>query len=302
MMNVRLFTASLLAVAAWVSAGSTVRADHLDQKLMEETPKIVEALRAKGYHNVGVIRFRVKVGNKSDSFSTGMLNGNMAARLENALVVHAGADEKTALGIIHDASKIASKHKVGNWYTDKSEREKMFGFNYPLAWGSKQVKPDALLTGLVEVSPDYSKANVSIEAFTADNTKLTQLVPKFSVTGDAPLLHDLGKSYAVASRSVRGQPAANVRNVIFKEVKKRDDDMTPDTPTSDDGTMVGDILFKLLSAGQLVPIKAGSNNDKMMTVECPDQGKPVTFSITNKGKTRLGIDVRLNDVSLVLRQ
>jgi len=163
-----------------------------------------------------------------------------------------------------------------------------------------------MLTGLIEVGADYNKVNITIEAFSAKDSKLTPIVAKFSAEGDTALLHDLGKSYSVA-RSLPAKRTANaVRNVIFKEVKKRDDEPTPDKPTNNDGsgTMVGDIEFKLVSDGQPVTIKAGTNNDPTMQVDCPEPGKPVVFSITNKGSSnkKLGVDVKLNGTSLLLRQ
>ncbi len=300
-MNARILATSLLAAAAWVGVGGAARADRLDQKLLEQAPKIVEALQSKGYHTVGVIRFRVKIGSHPESFTVGAINGNLATRLENALIIHAGSDEKTALGVIHDASKTALRHKVGNWYSDKGERENLFKINYPLAWGNKMVKPDAILTGLVEVNADYTKGTVTIDAFTAKETKLTPLMAKFTFEADAPLLHDLGKSYSV--RGLRGKHTAGaMRNVIFKEVKKRDEDNTPDKPTNNSSTMVGDIEFKLLSDGESVTIKAGADNNKQMQVECPDPSKAVVFSISNKGDKRLGVDLKLNGTSLLLRQ
>ncbi len=112
--------------------------------------------------------------------------------------------------------------------------------------------------------------------------------------------HD-GKPSSV--HAVHGKrSAAATRNLIFKEVRKRDEENTPDKPTNNSSTMVGSIEFKLLSSGQSVTIKAGSNNNKQMQVECPDPSKPVSFSIANKGDKRLGVDVKLNGTSLLLRQ
>jgi hypothetical protein len=66
--------------------------------------------------------------------------------------------------------------------------------------------------------------------------------------------------------------------------------------------MVGNLEFRLLSAGQAVPIKAADSDNKQLQVECPDPSKPVFFRIENKGDKRLGIDLKLNGTSLLLRQ
>src|SRR5215813_2185014 len=78
-----------LALACGLGAGSA-RADHLDDSLNNKGQEIVEALRSKGVKNVGVLRFRVKEGNRAETWSAGPLNGNLAVRLENVLVMHAG--------------------------------------------------------------------------------------------------------------------------------------------------------------------------------------------------------------------
>src|SRR4051812_30831772 len=90
--------ATFLALTlAWAGSGAA-RADNLDQKLLEHAPKIVEALHAKGYKNVGVLRFRAHLGHKADSFKVGAINGNLVQRLENALIINLGSDDKHALG------------------------------------------------------------------------------------------------------------------------------------------------------------------------------------------------------------
>lgn len=309
-MNVRMITSSVLAVAAWVGAGSCVRADNLDQKLLEQAPKIVEALQKQGCQNVGVVRFRAKVGSKAESFGVGAINGNLAVRLENALVIHAGSEESKALGVIHNASKTALQNKVGNWFADAAEREKLFKSNYPLAWGKKTVSPDVLLTGLVEVAGDYSKGTVTIEGFTAKDTKLTPIVEKFTFEPDVALLHDLGKSYSVARDLPAKRTVAGVRSVIFKEVRRRDDDEAKNPPepvpqpATQTSVMVGEVEFTLLSDGNPVTMKPATeeNNGKQLLLECPDVEKPVIFRIENKGTKKLGVDVKLNGASLLFGQ
>jgi hypothetical protein len=171
---------SLGIAAAWAHP------DQLDDKMTEEVPKVLKALRAHGYHNVGVLRFRVQQGSQADSFDAELLGDDLATRLENALVIHPGSDEKGALGIIHDASKTAAAHKVANWYADPAERKKLFAItDYPLASGTKKVPADAFLTGLVKVSDDTSRATVVIQFFSLQAPTMLEKIGEFEFATEA---------------------------------------------------------------------------------------------------------------------
>jgi hypothetical protein len=297
-----------LATAALVlglGAGAA-RADHLDDKLNSKGNEIVEALRKQGVKNVGVLRFRVKEGDRPETFTAGPLNGNLAARLENVLVMHAGTDDKDALGVIHDAGREAARHNVGKWYGDEAEQRKLFAVeSYPLAWGNMKVKADAFLTGIVKVSSDHKHGTVVVEALLAPGKveKLTEV----AFDGDASLLLDLGKSYSLSKRSLAGaRTAAKVRDLAFEAVKKRDGGQpTGDGPVVGNTTIeVGGIEFQVLSGGQGVPItpKDAANAAAGYQIESPAPGQEVAFQITNKTDKELGVDVKLNGSSLLLEQ
>jgi hypothetical protein len=308
--------AASVALAVGISLGVAApraRADHMNDKLIEEAPKVLKALRAHGYHNVGVLRFRVQQGSRPESFGAGLLSGNMATRLENALVMHLGSDEKDAVGVIHDASKTAAAHKVGNWYADPAERKKLFGISdYPLAWGSKRVRADAFLTGLVKISADYEKTSVVIQAFSAQAPAKVEKVAEFEFATDVSVLLDLGKSYSIAQRGHVSKGGAYLRTLVFQAVRRRDGDTSvpvyppPEPPppaatgTGNTAVPVGDIEFQLMSGADPVEIKQDSFAEKQIV--CPDPDKPVTIRITNKGTAKVGVDVRINGVSVLLEQ
>jgi hypothetical protein len=175
------------------------RADKLDKKLNETMPDIVKHVQSKGYKNVGILRFSAQKGNRPESYSLGPINGNMASRLENLLVVHGGDDKGPLFGVIHDAGLAAQDQKVGSWSSNASERAKLFGIDYPLAWGKEKVKADAFLTGKVALSPDLKKTTVTIHAFTKAALKPTQ-VAEFTVDTDASLVRDLGFNFALTEK------------------------------------------------------------------------------------------------------
>jgi hypothetical protein len=279
------------------------RADCLDDLLIEQAPKIVEALRGRGYQNVGVLRFRVRLGSGKETFDAGAINGNLATRLQNALVIHCGSDETGALGILHDASTEAAGRGVGNWYSEPAERRKLFDVpGYPLAWGSRKVQADAFLTGILTVSPDLERAAVSVEAFSARDPDKAEKLAAFDFETDVSLLHDLGKSYSVVVPDRGPVDAPMIRWLILDAIRKHDaasGGPDPKEGTGADGIMVDDVEFKVLADGKPMPIKANGH----ATAECPETTAKVAFRLTNRSKEKtLGIDVRLNGVSLLLEQ
>ena len=151
----------VLTLAAGLLAGmpGLARADKLDQKLNAQMPEIVKDLAARGYKNVGVLRFRAQKGNRPESFSLGPVNGATAARLEALLVMHVGDSKGPRFGVIRDASAAAAAAKVGAWATDRAEQKKLFDVVYPLAWGETKVKADAFLTGKLALSEDLKKTD-----------------------------------------------------------------------------------------------------------------------------------------------
>jgi hypothetical protein len=298
----------LLPLAALVvgTCAGAARADHLDDRLNAQAPRIVEALHKQGVKNVGVLRFRVKEGDRPESYAAGPLNGNLAVRLENVLVMHAGADDKDALGVIHDAGREAARNKVGKWHDGEAEQRKLFAIDtYPLAWGSKKVKADAFLTGLVTVSSDYRRGTVVIEELRAPG-KAEKLI-EFEFQGDPALLADLGKSYSLGKRSLStARTPTKTRDLVFDAVKKREDGQpTGDDPAvTKDSVEVGGVEFQLLSGDKAVPITSKGTADKAAgyQLESPDAGTRIAFKITNKTDKTLGVDVKLNGTSLFLEQ
>ena len=61
--------AGVLALAVGLTASPAARADHIDTRLNEVGPKVVEYLHKNGYQNVGVLRFRVEQNGKPATFS-----------------------------------------------------------------------------------------------------------------------------------------------------------------------------------------------------------------------------------------
>ena len=298
-----------LALAFGLDAG-TAEADHLDAGLNIQAPQIVRVLREQGVKTIGVLRFRVQEGDGPETFSAGPLNGNLAVRLENTLVIHAGTDEQEALGIIHNAGQEAVRRKVGKWYKNEAEQRKLFTIDtYPLAWGNRKVKADAFLSGLVKVSSDYQHGTVTVEEI-REPGKVEKLA-EFSFEGDSALLLDLGKSYSLRRRDRGGaSTTARTMSLVFEAVNKapagnNSPKTDSDQPVLTRGALeVGGVEFQVLAGGQAVPIapKGTAENGGDFQLRSPDPGKEIVFKIANKTEKTLGVDIKLNSASLFLEQ
>ncbi|MBV8554695.1 MAG: hypothetical protein JO116_03960, partial [Planctomycetaceae bacterium] len=210
------YAAALALVLAGIAAPTPVRADTLEAALLKQAPRVISYLKDHGYHNVGVLKFRVQKGNEPASDHVGPLNLNLAGRLEIALVL--ANDNQEPLGIIRDADGVAATLPGANHLT-RPGRQALFRGRYPLAWGDQQVVPDAFLTGVAVVSPDLKQMTVALLAFGKDGEKLDN-VAQFTAATDAPALAEAGESFLIRdgfdaghSEEVRGTVVAAAARV-----------------------------------------------------------------------------------------
>jgi hypothetical protein len=291
------------------------RADRLDRKLNEEMPAVIKYLRDRGYKNVGVLRFQVQKGKKKARFDNAPLNGSLAVRIENLLVVHNGPKEDRAIGIIHDAGAVAGKQKVGNWYSSQAQRQKLFGVSYPLAWGTKKVKADAFLTGLVRTSTDLKTTTVEVRCIDAQSPAREAPVRQFSFKSDSSLVRDLGISFALSrgqrksSRLAKRSADEEDRNAV--EQANQSETSTENKPSSKTGTEEGaspanvaGIEVRMLAGGKDEEVRpAGTQGDgPRWQVECPAPGTAVAFALKNTSDRKLGVVLKLNGVSTIDQQ
>jgi len=295
------------------------RADKLDKKLNETAPEIVNYVKDKGYKNVGVLKFRAQRGNQPAGFSTGPINGNLAERLENLLVIHSGDDKGPMFGVIHDAGQAAQQQKVGSWSTSAAERNNLFEKTYPLAWGTSKVKADAFLTGKVATTGDLKKTTVTIQAFSKGSPTPVK-VAEFTVDTDASMVRDMGYSFAltarqrsslVKSRDAEGELVLEQANKQQPQPQPQPQPKTEDTKTDDPPPVVlkpqkpqvtaspdnlAGIEVKVKSGDDTVEIKqAGSE----FQLECPAKGKPIAILLTNKTDKKLGVVLKVAGMSTI---
>jgi hypothetical protein len=184
-------------------------ANSIDLKLKELAPAILEYCDAQGLRNVGILKFRVQVGDQKSSFQVGTMNSIMAIRLENALIFfndYVFEEPDQLRGITRNASQHAVEQFGNIDYLEPASRQKLLTGTYPLAWGKEKVKVDTFLTGTVSISADYTKTTVNLEIFDQANAELRPLElmknkpVSFTVHTDRVTLSDLNTSFFLANR------------------------------------------------------------------------------------------------------
>jgi len=277
-------TAAMLL--AWLAMPAAARADGadptLDQALHQHAPKVIEHLRGKGYGNVGVLKFLIRNDGKLLD-NVGPLNLSIANRLEVALVL-ANPDEK--LGIIERASEaiVRMKNELADHHSENG-RKALFESKYPLAWGKKEVKADAFVTGIVEI--DGRKMHVTLQAFDKKDNRLEQ-VCKFTAAADARTFAETGRSYLV-----KGAKGA------VEKYEKAEDHLPPqDQLVSNLYPLESDqspLELTIYYNGNKVPIEKGK-------VREPKQGDKVSFLVKNMSRQRYGVVLKVNGENSLFRE
>jgi hypothetical protein len=276
-----------------------VRADHIDEELVKRSPELVKTLHAKGYKNVGVLKFIVKAGKEAPNANIGPLNLVMATRVENALI-H-GMDPAQPLGVLRDATKVAAAANPKFTTQTDAGRAALLKLTYPLAWGSDKVSPDALLSGLVTLSRDMKTTTVTIDCFDRTGAKPAQVL-KFDVASDRSILAEAGRSYVLKTRSLKAtSPKATGK-------KRSIDELDEDACNSAAATTEGQTVTQ--QAGAEIPIKFEIRyNDAPQTitqdpgslgemrVDEPKAGDTVSFYVTNTTQATIGFVIKVNGES-----
>jgi hypothetical protein len=292
-------TSSRPAVAALavllLLAAAPARADDLEAALLKQSKTIMTALRDLGYRNVGVLKFHVKKGAEKTTDSAGTLNMRVADRLEVALVL--ANDFQHSVGITRGASAVAAGIKGANHMTEEG-RLKLFEGRYPLAWGNKEVAPDAFLTGLVEVDAGLQKMTISIVIFDRKANKLAQIVPLFTASLHATALVEAGESFLLRGLFDDGQVQKAEAKAVEEAARVRQSRKGDDHPLRDREAPVG---LEVRYDGKSVPFEF---RDGKAFVAEPKEGQKVVFVLRRKagGKERYGVVLKVNGENTLYRQ
>jgi hypothetical protein len=225
---------ALIAVALVVPSARAA-GDPLDEALLERAGSILEALKKKGFNNVGVVKFLVRHGDAEASDDVGDLNLTLANKLEVALIL-ANTDEK--FGVIDKASEQVARAKLlGANHLKEDGRQAFFVRQYELAWSRDKVNPSGFLTAMATFSPDLSKLSLQVQVFDKSG-KLEDLPGTITAPTGPELLAQAGFSYALAPARQKAlvagdpPPAREVqKREIVERVAKSVEPMTRSAPS-----------------------------------------------------------------------
>jgi hypothetical protein len=285
-----------LALAAW--SAPLARADNIDVGLLKKVPEIAKFLKDEGYKNVGVLRFQLQKGKEKATYSAGPINGNMAARLENALKME--NDPKNPVGIIHNASAvIAAKEPDKRWAEgDARRRADLFDYSYPLAWGDDKVKPDAFLHGRVRLSADMRTTTVLIACFDRKSDKERE-VCTIKVPTDRTILADAGQSFVVSHGLVKRRGAEAKGGDSLDDLLDKDaaDSARQRDDAKGNGAANEYLDFEVRYDDQPQPMAADPAEGGELRIAPPRAGQKVMFVCRNKTADDIGLVVYVNGKS-----
>jgi hypothetical protein len=285
----------VLLAAAWGLGAASARADKLDVGLLEKANDVLDKLYTAKVKNVGVLPFRVKKGDDKPSFSAAPLCTGITGRLENALIMSNSLVKDETIGILANVSSLASKNRIGAWFSNEAERKKLFDLSYPLAWGNLKAQPDALLTGEIVNDGDCTKTKVKIEAiYRKDPSKLVPLA-KFEVDTDRSLMGDLGYNFSLVGRGTRDRRDRMVASLVRRRGPKEPlpEGVEVATPAN-----VGGMSVSIQYNGkdqEIKPVSADAANPEYY-IRPMEPGTRFTLTLTYNGKRTdaLGVVVKVN--------
>jgi hypothetical protein len=281
---------TLLALSVFALA-LPARADHdaIDQAFAKAAPEVITRLKARNCKAVGVLKFMVQKGDSRPDDMVGELNQDLADRLEAALII-ANPDEK--IGIIRRAGPAVAekKNRLANHLTTKG-RQALFADDYPLAWGSREVRPGAFVTGRAEIAKDLRKVTLRLEMFGEDG-QLEPVGEPIEVPTSLRTLVEAGYSYVLAGAVAEKLCLDGARGGATKagRVKMKAEDDTAATATTqtlyDPGRPDG-VRFTAADALRDSPVKLTMKvNNAVVGVEGdrlpePRESDEVVFELEN---------------------
>jgi hypothetical protein len=275
----RHFGGLLLAVGllgAWPAAG---RADYIDNAIREEAREVWKVLNTNNYQTVGVLKFRVTRGKQPATLNAGVINGNLAARLENALRLASEADTPE---IVEDASRqillqLGRRGAGLDYFSREKDRQALLDLQ--LKRGRTTVRFDVLLTGEVILSKDFRTAQVRILMFDRKVPAL-QEVRKFKVAVDRDLLADSGVNFVVRRSVTRDANQAD--NEAADNAEKNQANNSNVLKKDDENPFP--IELTVLYNGVPTELQSTSDGEIQFRTLDPKKGDKVLFKLRNTNK------------------
>ena len=284
--------ASVLVAGFALAFCGTAWADNLDEELIKQSKKIMADLRSHDYKNVAILKFTVARPNTYATYDAGLINANLANRLENALILASDVDHP--IGITRNAGAIAAqaviRKEIGLPSTADGRRS-LFKLEYPLAWGTKKVSVAAFLTGVVKVSADMKETTLIVQAFDKKDPADLRTIAIVTVATDRSILSDLGQSFLVR-RSINNSDDTQDKEAIDSAASL---EKQKPVKVEADKTPVSDLVeLKVYYDQQPIDFETNPNNLGAMRVTEPKEKQKIHFTLKNKSDKRLAVALRVN--------
>ena len=313
-MSIYRYLSSLFAllIVSFVFVAASPAADELEKGLLQQAPTILKTLKEKGYKNVGTLKFRVKNGDAPASDRAGSLNLRLADKLELALILK--NDIRQPVGVVRRASTVAATIP-GASHLSAEGRKKLFGKEYPLAWGDTKVTPDAFLTGVAAISTDMKTMTVGVMSFDAKTEEMTKVVT-FDLKPDLEDLLEVGESFTVrgvfdqakimntteADRKDQATTEAIQTSLTIKKETAANNKPTNSAQhTLSPGNADAPISLEVRFDGRPMPLEF---RDGAAFLQEPNERQKVTLVVRRKKDqtSRLGVVVKVNGENTLYRQ
>jgi hypothetical protein len=307
-----------------VALAAPARGADLESALLDRAKAIIKFCQARPYQTIGVLKFH---GAKDDGRPTdnlGTINTLLARRLEVALVL--ANDPRRPINLIDDASAVAAKTPGASHLTPKG-REVLLAARYMLAWGDPGVRvtPDAIVTGLVNVSTDLKTLRIAFFYFDRNSKKL-EIIPgvaDIEVANRGAALVEMGESFTLRGAFDDGkvEPKAKAKNDTVAKPQAKNDppadlpkDKDPGKAALQSAVDVRDqkaakhpaedpnspIKLTVLYDGK--PVRIQVQSGKAFVPE-PAAGQRVEFVITKDAKApRYGVVLKVNGENTLDKQ
>jgi hypothetical protein len=183
----------------------------IDEGLQANARKIIDHVKEQGWANVGVLKFRARVGDGEPRDNVGELNLSLPDRLETALILELRPSDVNGnkLRIISKASETAATNQTLNHLTEEGMQAffKLSPSPFKPAWGKEgeTIEPDAFLTGEAVFAPDMKTVTVHVKAFARNQLALKD-VCTFTARTTLRTLSEAGFSFASRGGIRRNDP------------------------------------------------------------------------------------------------
>ncbi len=224
----------LIAALLMTLTSTTSDAQSIREQLKNQLPSVIEYCNKNGIKTVGVLKFRTKKPNEKLSDSAGPINSLLADRIECGLILANPFDESKQLNVVKHASDQMLGIKGANHLTQEG-RQICFDKELEIAWGEKRMKPDAFLTGVVQLHKDGETVTVGILCFKNDGGPMEPACEVFQAELDANTASELGESFVMRAGIDATLIKGLTQNLMNEMRKPKPSQPSPQQPPSNQG-------------------------------------------------------------------